>query len=68
MMTTPMNGYICFYNGAKIEVHAQSSYAAQQKAIVELSIPKKQQHRLAVVLAEIGTGADAVQVTHRPTF
>jgi hypothetical protein len=67
-MMTSTNGYICFYNGAKIEVYARTSYEAQQKAIVELSIPKKQRHRLAVVLAEIGTGADAVQVTHHPTF
>lgn len=27
------NGYIAFYNGKKIEVYANSSYEAQQKAL-----------------------------------
>lgn len=29
-----MNGYICFYKGRRVEVYADSSYAAQQKAAV----------------------------------
>ncbi len=27
-----MNGYICFYKGKRIEVYAETSYVAQQKA------------------------------------
>ena len=27
-----MNGYLCFWRGKKIEVHADTSYAAQLKA------------------------------------
>ena len=30
-----MNGYICFYNDKRIEVHADSMYAAQEKAVAE---------------------------------
>jgi hypothetical protein len=28
-----MNGYIAMYRGKKIEVHAETSYEAQQKAV-----------------------------------
>lgn len=27
-----MNGYICFYRGKRLEVHASTSYEAQTKA------------------------------------
>ena len=45
-----MNGYVCFYRGKRVEVHANSSYAAQQKAATMLKA--KRIWEVAVVLAE----------------
>lgn len=55
-----MNGYIAFFNGKQIEVFADSSYQAQQIAIVKFSAPKSKKHMVAVILAE----KDGAQVTH----
>ena len=55
-----MNGYICFWRGKRIEVHAGSSYAAQLKAAAILKAKKT--YEITVVLAENGW----VPVTHRP--
>ncbi len=48
-----MNGYIAFYQGNQKEVFADSIWQAKQKAIAELSVPKKKQGLLSVVLAEV---------------
>lgn len=53
-----MNGYICFYRGKKAEVHASTSYEAQQKAASILKARKA--YEITVVLAE----KDGQQVTH----
>lgn len=45
-----MNGYICFYKGRRVEVYADSPYAAQQKAATLLKA--KRIWDVAVVLAE----------------
>jgi hypothetical protein len=55
-----MNGYVCFYNGKRTEVMADTSYQALKKAAVELKVPKNKTHMMAVVLAE----ANDVQVVH----
>ena len=61
-----MNGYVCFYQGMRIEVKADSSYGAQ--LIAEKEFQKKnprkrvQRHNISVVLAEI----DGKEVTHNP--
>ena len=53
-----MNGYIAFYHGKQIEVHAETSYKAQQTAV---SIFKaKKAYEVTVMLAE----KDGKQVTH----
>jgi hypothetical protein len=59
-----MNGYICFYLGKRIEVHADTTYQAQQLALEKF---QSMQHRrkvrtwdIEVVLAE----RDGAQVTH----
>jgi hypothetical protein len=46
----PMNGYVCFYRGKKVEVHANSKFAAQQKAAMLLKA--KRIYEVAVVLAD----------------
>lgn len=45
-----MNGYVCFYNGKRVEVYADSSYAAQQKAATMLKA--KRAYEVTVMLAE----------------
>lgn len=55
-----MNGYICFWRDKQIEVHADSSYAAQLKAAAILKAKKS--YEITVVLAEKG----GALVTHQP--
>jgi len=55
-----MNGYIAFYKNRKIEVYAETSYEAQQKA-AEIFKAKKS-YQVTVVLAE----KDGQQVVHKP--
>ncbi len=45
-----MNGYICFYKGKQVEVYADTSYAAQQKAAVLFKAKKS--YDITVMLAE----------------
>lgn len=53
-----MNGYICFYRGKRIELHAESSYQAQQKAAAQFKAKKA--YEITVMLAE----TNGEQVTH----
>jgi hypothetical protein len=55
-----MNGYIAFYRGRQIEVHADTAYAAQQKAAALFKARKT--YEVTVVLAE----KNGEQVTHIP--
>lgn len=57
-----MNGYIAFYRGKKMEVNAETSYQAQQKAAQ--AFKAKKSYEVHVVLAE----KDGEQVTHTPDF
>lgn len=45
-----MNGYVCFYKGKKVEVYAETSFVAQQKAATLLKA--KRAYEVTVVLAE----------------
>lgn len=45
-----MNGYIALYRGKRIEVHAESSYDAQQKAAKQFKAKKS--YEVSVYLAE----------------
>ena len=47
-----MNGYVCFYKSLRMEVHADSSFAAQKLAAEKLKVKEKQRHLIAVVLAD----------------
>jgi hypothetical protein len=53
-----MNGYIAFYRGKQLEVFADSSYAAQQKAAALFKARKA--YEVTVMLAEL----DGKQVAH----
>lgn len=55
-----MNGYLAFWRSKIIEVHAETSYEAQQKAAALFKAKKT--YEVAVVLAEKG-GAPVVHST-----
>ena len=62
-----MNGYICLWKGKRCEVEAETSYAAQQKAVETFrrtSRKKVKGYDVSVTLAE----KNGEQVTHAPTF
>ena len=46
-----MNGYICFFNGKRIEVYAETTAQAQAKAAAMLKV-KTKTWRISVNLAE----------------
>lgn len=47
-----MNGYICFYKGKRVEVYADTSYAAQEKAAAMLKVKPNKSYEVTVMLAE----------------
>lgn len=47
-----MNGYVCFYARKRVEVYADTTFAAQSKAAEMLNVPVKKRHQITVVLAE----------------
>jgi hypothetical protein len=53
-----MNGYICFYRGERLEVHADTLYGAQQAAVAEFQkkYPRRKVkgHEVSANLAELG--------------
>ena len=53
-----MNGYKCFYKGKTVEVYADTSYAAQQKAAIIFKAKKA--YEVTVVLCE-KSGEQVVQ-------
>lgn len=57
-----MNGYIAFYKGRKLEVHARSSYEAQCKAASLFKA--KRSYDVTVVLCEV----EGKQVVHTADF
>ena len=57
-----MNGYVCFFKGKRIEVYADTSYQAQQKAAAIFKAKKA--YEVSVTLAEL----NGEQVTHRADF
>ena len=63
-----MNGYKAFFKGREIEVYAETSYAAQQKAAAQLKAKKA--YQVTVVLCETNTDGTApgVQVVHSADF
>lgn len=53
-----MNGYICLFKGKRVEVFADTSYQAQQKASALLKARKS--YEVVVMLAQL----DGKQYTH----
>ena len=59
-----MNGYIAHWSGRRIEIRAATLYDAKKRAAELLRVPAKQQHMIAVLLAE----KDGAPVTHNPAI
>ena len=57
-----MNGYVAFYKGKRIEVYAETKYAAQQEAAKQFKAKKS--YDVTVVLAE----KDGQEVIHTADF
>jgi len=57
-----MNGYIAFYKDKQVEVYADTSYEAREKAAKQLKAKKS--YDVTVVLAE----RNGEQVVHTPDF
>lgn len=55
-----MNGYLAFYKGKRLEVYAETSYQAQEKAAKEFKAKKS--YQVSVMLAE----KDGQPITHDP--
>jgi len=47
-----MNGYVCFYQGKRVEIYADTAFGAVKAAALRLHIPAKKMHLISVVLAE----------------
>lgn len=56
-----MNGYVCFYKGRRLEIYAETSFVAQQKAAVIFKA--KRVYEVTVVLAEDDDGEIVVHST-----
>ncbi len=56
-----MKGYKAFYKGKTIEVHAKTSYAAQQEAAKQFKAKKA--YQVTIVLCETNTGEQVVHST-----
>jgi len=63
-----VNGYVCFWNGERCEVHAETMFAAKDKAIAEFQRQAGRKrvkgHMVSVVLGE----RDGEQVVHDPAI
>jgi len=57
-----MNGYKGFYRGKVFEIHANTTYEAQQKIAKEHKIKKS--YEITIMLCE----KNGEQVTHTPDF
>lgn len=63
-----MNGYLCFYSGKKIEVRAETSYAAQKEAARILRVKPNKEYMITVVLCEKETPNGTEEIIHVPDF
>lgn len=55
-----LNGYVAFFNGRRVELRAESLWAAKQAACKEFKVRKAEESLVAVVLAELDGEAVSV--------
>ena len=61
-MTTKL-GYVCFFNGKRIEIFADSMFQAREHAEKVFKPSKSKKHMISVILAEID-GKPVIQSTN----
>ena len=49
-------GYVAFYQGKRVEVYAETLYAAHKQVAAQLKVPAKKQHLISVTLCERADG------------
>lgn len=59
-----LNGFICHYNGKKLEIWAATAYAAQCEAARRLKVHDNKRYLISVLIAE---RADGSIVNHSTT-
>ena len=57
MTTQNLTGYKCFYKGKSVDIYAESSYKAQQAAVIYFKIPARKGYLIAVVACERPDGS-----------
>ena len=53
-------GYVCFYNGKRIELYATSMFAAQAEAAIQFKVKSKFAYKISVNLCEREDGSEVV--------
>lgn len=56
-------GYVAFYQGKRLEVYADTSFQAQQRAAAHWKVKERKRYEVSVILAE----KNGETVTHIPT-
>ena len=62
---TGLNGYVCFYNGQRVEVYAETSLKARSEAARRLRVRPRSEYKINVILA---LRADGTEVVHTADF
>ena len=57
-------GYVCFYNGKRKEVYADSQYAAQRIAAELFGVKPKFSYKVSVTLCERADGSEVVHTAN----
>lgn len=56
-------GYVCFYNGKRIELYAPSLSAAKELAIAQFKPAKSKRHLVSATLAELPDSSPVIHTT-----
>ena len=54
------SGYVCFYNGKRLEVYADTQYAAQRIAAELFGVKPKFSYKVSVNLCERADGSEVI--------
>jgi hypothetical protein len=54
------SGYVCFYNGKRKELYADTQYAAQRIAAELFGVKPKFSYKVSVTLAERADGTEVI--------
>lgn len=58
-----MNAYFGYYDRQRVELTAETSYAAQQATVKHFKVPKSKSHMAHVMLIRTGDGKEVQHAT-----